>query len=505
MSASAQPASRSVHSLSSHPPTSTSSSTPNLSHKPAKRQRQRPPQLVGSWQPNLPSRGTEGRGCGHFVLGSPNPSAKVAAFDLDGTVIRPLEGRSFPLNSKDWEWACEGVVKRLREVHRQGYAILFLSNQASPTPKLSRDFQIKLPVVCRKLNVPLRAFAAWEFDGYRKSATGMWDAFVQGFNGGVKVDCEKSFYVGDAAGRPIDHADTDRKFALNTGLPFYTPEEFFLSQPRDDNWTLWGWNPMAWDHTCPDPSRSVAVKDPGRGTKIGEYAGPEVVLLVGAPGVGKSTWAERELGDGWVKMTYDTPKPPQGILNALKADLEGHYASIDLSSQINPSSPSSSSSSTPLYRPPKLVIEASFPSRASRRALISHLTHLFRSSSSASAPPGRIVCVNFDAPTELGKHNAVYEAGGGGGGDGGKGSKGGEGLREKKAWERWEREWEEPSSREGFDVIHPVHFRFSDPDPVALQRWNRFLIDVYPGKQWKTGVVAVRGPGAVVGREREGG
>lgn len=33
-----------------------------------------------------------------------------------------------------------------------------------------------------------------------------------------------SFFVGDAAGRPADFASTDRKWALNIGLPFYTPE-----------------------------------------------------------------------------------------------------------------------------------------------------------------------------------------------------------------------------------------------------------------------------------------
>lgn len=40
-------------------------------------------------------------------------------------------------------------------------------------------------------------------------------------------DYEKSFYVGDAAGRTGDHNDTDRKFAVNAGLIFYTPEQYF--------------------------------------------------------------------------------------------------------------------------------------------------------------------------------------------------------------------------------------------------------------------------------------
>ena len=37
-------------------------------------------------------------------------------------------------------------------------------------------------------------------------------------------DKSASYYVGDAAGRADDFASTDRKLALNVGVPFYTPE-----------------------------------------------------------------------------------------------------------------------------------------------------------------------------------------------------------------------------------------------------------------------------------------
>ena len=40
----------------------------------------------------------------------------------------------------------------------------------------------------------------------------------------VDKDKSSSYYIGDAAGRPNDHASTDRKFALNVGVQFYTPE-----------------------------------------------------------------------------------------------------------------------------------------------------------------------------------------------------------------------------------------------------------------------------------------
>jgi bifunctional polynucleotide phosphatase/kinase len=58
-------------------------------------------------------------------------------------------------------------------------------------------------------------------------------------NDGVVVDKEKSFFVGDAAGRPAcasrkkkDHSLADRLLAINLNLTFHTPEEHFLGHKK---------------------------------------------------------------------------------------------------------------------------------------------------------------------------------------------------------------------------------------------------------------------------------
>jgi hypothetical protein len=40
----------------------------------------------------------------------------------------------------------------------------------------------------------------------------------------ILTDKNTSFFVGDAAGRPNDYSSSDRKWALNIGIPFFTPE-----------------------------------------------------------------------------------------------------------------------------------------------------------------------------------------------------------------------------------------------------------------------------------------
>jgi bifunctional polynucleotide phosphatase/kinase len=59
----------------------------------------------------------------------------------------------------------------------------------------------------------------------------MWNHFVKNCNDKVKVNMLQSFYCGDAAGRPKtatkarDFSDGDLKFAFNSKLPFYLPED----------------------------------------------------------------------------------------------------------------------------------------------------------------------------------------------------------------------------------------------------------------------------------------
>ena len=155
-------------------------------------------------------------------------------------------------------------------------------------------FQNKIENVITKLGVELlcpvfTCFAAGR-DINRKPARGMWDFVVgeqiQKRNASISLnDC---FFVGDAAGRLSGwktgkHADwsgVDRKFALNVGLKFFTPEEYFLNEEECKLFDIGR-----------DPA-SLLQKAPTN-FDISISSSQEMVIAVGSPASGKSTLYHR--------------------------------------------------------------------------------------------------------------------------------------------------------------------------------------------------------------------
>ena len=140
-----------------------------------------------------------------MTYGDHTPSVLIASFDLDGTITETKSGRlPFQTTPDDWRFLFPCVRKKLKAVHSAGYKLVIFTNQGgmnygSPSEE---DFKLKLQAVMESLgDLPVILFAAIGDNEYRKPGTGMWDYFIQHNNGGVAVDIEQSYYIGDAAGR----------------------------------------------------------------------------------------------------------------------------------------------------------------------------------------------------------------------------------------------------------------------------------------------------------------
>ena len=153
---------------------------------------------------------------------------------MDGTLIKPKDGRRFPTDSNDWEFWGPEVIPKLKALHKDGFVIAVFTNQGGVAIGKTNpaDLKIKFRNIQKEVTVPMSFFVAIgrssdKRNAYRKPRKGMFWLCKEDVYGFKKVDTAESFYCGDAAGRMSDFADSDIKFAVNIGLNFLTPEMFF--------------------------------------------------------------------------------------------------------------------------------------------------------------------------------------------------------------------------------------------------------------------------------------
>lgn len=225
---------------------------------------------------------------------------KLAAFDLDQTLFMPKEGRRFPRDQNDWQFFHPSVKAKLRSLQEQdGFTLTVFSNQFGlmASNKRMEVFKKRLESFALNLKLPFVAYFATKRDHCRKPLTGMFERFLKDLSV-ESVDYEASFYVGDAAGRvkgwkhssSADHSDCDRKFAINCGLKFYTPEQFFLGEAEVSQ--------QHWKYSY-DPKDFLSSNDHDdfRHRLRSSSEESDVVLIVGGPSAGKTHFSEKYFGD----------------------------------------------------------------------------------------------------------------------------------------------------------------------------------------------------------------
>ncbi|CDH59919.1 bifunctional polynucleotide phosphatase kinase-like [Lichtheimia corymbifera JMRC:FSU:9682] len=359
-------------------------------------------------------------------------SSRIAAFDLDGTLIKTKSGRVHSKDSGDWQWWHKDIPTTMQKLQDDGYGIVIFSNQNGlNTDQRLKSFKTKIQDILGQLPMNIWFMASLEKDQYRKPMTGMWEWFETVANHGNTVDFDKSFYVGDAAGRPDqwkeglkkDHSAADRKFAANTGLTFYTPEEYFLKEaPAQYSWG--SFSPQDYLHPLPlfTPTSSPLV--PVTPTI-------EVIVFVGYPASGKSKFATTYLTPkGYVYVNQDTLRTKEKCIAACEKALKDKKPVI-----IDNTNPNAASRAPYI----KLAAEAGVPVR----------------------------CFRFTADEHLARHNNMYRAV--------HDSDSGRQVLSDVVFRTFKARLQEPTLSEGFKEIKHINFRF-DGSSLEKAKWSKWMI-----------------------------
>ncbi|CAA2975972.1 Hypothetical predicted protein [Olea europaea subsp. europaea] len=164
----------------------------------------------------------------YLYKGGGQPSETMAAFDLDGTLIRPKSNKRIPRSATDWELFSVWTKTKLQQCLRECPArfVIFTNQNGIGLNIVPLDeVQQRIELVTKRLDIPCTVFMATEQDEFRKPRLGMYRLFTESFNDSMPLDLSSSFYCGDAIGYP-SHSDADIKFAQQLDLPFLTPEKF---------------------------------------------------------------------------------------------------------------------------------------------------------------------------------------------------------------------------------------------------------------------------------------
>ncbi|XP_068563020.1 bifunctional polynucleotide phosphatase/kinase [Cebidichthys violaceus] len=259
-------------------------------------------------------------------------SEKIAGFDIDGCIITTKSGKVFPTAPDDWKILYPEIQPRLASLLKRGYKVVFFTNQMGiARGKLRPEvFKSKVEDILATLQLPVQVFVSTSPGIYRKPVMGMWNHLCEKANDGVTVDKTQTLYVGDAAGRPEnwapgrkkkDFSCSDRLFALNIGLQFHTPEEYFL-----------GWKSAPYSLPSFDPRKldsTAALFDPPSACLTSSRT--EVIVAVGFPASGKSTFFQTHvIPKGYVYVNRDTLGSWQSCVSACERALkEGRSVAVD--------------------------------------------------------------------------------------------------------------------------------------------------------------------------------
>ncbi|CAN8104509.1 unnamed protein product [Discula destructiva] len=393
--------------------------------------------------------------------GTENRSAKrgkIAAFDLDGTLITTASGKKFSDDPADWKWWVRSVPEIVRKYYTDGYRVAILSNQAGitlrpdpkskapKTPKRLPAWKQKLEAIVAQLDIPLSVYAATSNDVFRKPRQGMWKELCEDYDlAEDDVDKEASFFVGDAGGReavPVsktvltalakDFSCSDRNFAYNAGITFLTPEECFLDTPQPERKFTQGelvLSEYRYEPDLPSPEWLSELREGQKQSRI--------ILLCGAPGAGKSTFFWMELdGDkgGYRRVNQDTLKTREKCIKAAREHLEARRS---------------------------VCVD-------NTNADVETRSHWIALAKQFKVP---IYCVWFRTPTALAEHNSAVRA-----------LSRNERLnpesREllpKMAFSSFEKRFKQPNESEGFDAVHEYHFSYRGLEEDHLI-WSKYWV-----------------------------
>jgi len=163
-------------------------------------------------------------------------SNKIAAFDLDHTLIEPNHKKIFPKDYDDWLWK-PNIKCILKLLNSSGWTIVVFTNQGGKN--ISREGLLyKFNNIKDDIDIDICFIASIARNYNRKPFPGMWNQYKQEILNQFNIDIKhfKSFYCGDAFDNNHKALKAnDLKFSININVPFIKNIDLFNQDFNSNN------------------------------------------------------------------------------------------------------------------------------------------------------------------------------------------------------------------------------------------------------------------------------
>lgn len=213
---------------------------------------------------------------------------KIVSFDLDWTLVFS-EKKQFNCDIDDIK-LIPNRLSKLKFLYDKGWGFVIFTNQLSRNNNEINKKLRRIETFLNNCSYPFSVFVSTKDDNYRKPNIGMFEKAKELLNGNIKT------FIGDAAGRPQDFSDSDKEFAINSGMKFLIPEKVF-KRPK------------------------IKIEEKGK----------NLIIFVGMPGSGKTTFYKNHLENkNYLWVNQDTLKSISKVKKeVLKGISSGQNICID--------------------------------------------------------------------------------------------------------------------------------------------------------------------------------
>ncbi len=245
---------------------------------------------------------------------------KIAAFDLDHTIIKPKSGNTFPKDKNDWEFLNTDMKNRIQQISNEKFLPMIFTNQGSKDFNAVEFCEKLLTIFAELGNIYFQVYICTAKNGYyRKPCKGLWNyMLLKNKFEDSDISREHSFYVGDAAGRPGDFSDSDIKFANNCDLHFYVPEHFLCMKY---------YNIKIHENILTSYYKTDSLQE---NYTVMHTDNQELVILVGPPAAGKSYVCHNDAFKKYDIINQDILGTKAKVIKGIKDSLKkGHSVVVD--------------------------------------------------------------------------------------------------------------------------------------------------------------------------------